>query len=255
MNLEDRLALNRKFEIGDIFNEGRQYLDSNVGPFIGFTLIFLVGLFLIGLIPFVSVITSVITVPIYAGYIYGARAFQKSGPFPFNTLLRGLTNKSLWIYGLLYFLANLILGAPGLAVALMPEITGDPTFMVDWFQDTAQSILIPVVIVGTVMYLLFILFIFYTWLTSHFIVCFEEDPINAMKWSYRFIQGNVGSFLLLLIVSILIIFIGALFCGIGLLYAFPLVYLMSYSAFKRVTGYGDPENEDESLEEHLITDL
>ncbi|MEO8108086.1 MAG: hypothetical protein ABI720_12290, partial [Actinomycetes bacterium] len=63
-----------------------------------------------------------------------------------------------------------------------------------------------------------------------------DDGIEAMKTSWSLVSSNVGQLLLLFILVILINIGGALLCGIGLLFTYPLTAIAIAYAWRRVSG-------------------
>jgi uncharacterized membrane protein len=57
-----------------------------------------------------------------------------------------------------------------------------------------------------------------------------------MKTSWKLVSSNVGQLLLLFILVILINIGGALLCGIGLLFTYPLTAIAIAYAWRRVSG-------------------
>ncbi|MCZ3389642.1 MAG: hypothetical protein LH645_11110 [Actinomycetia bacterium] len=63
-----------------------------------------------------------------------------------------------------------------------------------------------------------------------------EDGIESMKMSWNLVSSNVGALLLLFVLVILINLGGALLCGIGLLFTYPLTAIAVAYAWRTLTG-------------------
>lgn len=63
-----------------------------------------------------------------------------------------------------------------------------------------------------------------------------DDGIEAMKMSWQLVSANVGSLLLLFILTLLINFAGALLCGIGLFVTYPITAIAVAYAWRRLSG-------------------
>ena len=63
-----------------------------------------------------------------------------------------------------------------------------------------------------------------------------DDGIEAMKTSWKLVSSNVGQLLLLFILVFLINIGGALLCGIGLLFTYPLTAIAIAFAWRRLSG-------------------
>jgi uncharacterized membrane protein len=62
------------------------------------------------------------------------------------------------------------------------------------------------------------------------------SAIDGIKFSFNLVKDNFAKALLVWLVALLIMFVGALLCGIGLLVAFPVALLFEVYAFRRLTG-------------------
>ncbi len=63
-----------------------------------------------------------------------------------------------------------------------------------------------------------------------------DDGIEAMKMSWSLVSSNVGSLLLLFILTVLINVAGFLLCGIGLLFTYPLTAIAVAYAWRTLSG-------------------
>ena len=70
----------------------------------------------------------------------------------------------------------------------------------------------------------------------YFILDQDLGAWDAIKASFSFVKDNVGNLLLLLILSWIALFVGALLCGIGLFVAVPVVVIAHTYAYKVLRG-------------------
>ena len=63
-----------------------------------------------------------------------------------------------------------------------------------------------------------------------------DDAIESMKMSWNLVSKNVGSLILLFILVILINLVGALLCGIGLLFTYPITAVALAYAWRTISG-------------------
>jgi hypothetical protein len=63
-----------------------------------------------------------------------------------------------------------------------------------------------------------------------------SDGIEAMKTSWNVVSANVGQLLLLFILVFIINIAGALLCGVGLFFTYPLTAIAIAYAWRRVSG-------------------
>lgn len=61
-------------------------------------------------------------------------------------------------------------------------------------------------------------------------------PIDGLKASFEWVKSNFVQVLLVWLISVVILFVGAILCGIGLLVAAPVASLFLVHAYRRVSG-------------------
>lgn len=69
------------------------------------------------------------------------------------------------------------------------------------------------------------------------LICFsrpETGPVAGLKQSWKITQGNVLKILLLVVLSNIAVSVGAIFCGIGLLYTLPLALFFHSVAYRHL---------------------
>ena len=74
------------------------------------------------------------------------------------------------------------------------------------------------------------------WFTTVAIVDRNLSPIDGIKASIDIVKRNFGQVLLVWLLSTLITVVGALLCGVGLLVAAPVAYLMQVYAYRKLSG-------------------
>lgn len=67
-----------------------------------------------------------------------------------------------------------------------------------------------------------------------FILDDKQDAIPAISSSVDFVMANVGEVLLFIILGIVVVFVGALLCGIGLIAALPVVAIAEAYTYRRL---------------------
>jgi uncharacterized membrane protein len=63
-----------------------------------------------------------------------------------------------------------------------------------------------------------------------------NDAIESMKMSWNLVSKNIGPLLLLFILAFLINLVGALLCGIGLLFTYPITAVAVAYAWRTISG-------------------
>jgi uncharacterized membrane protein len=76
--------------------------------------------------------------------------------------------------------------------------------------------------------------IFYTQFTVFFLLDRNLSAVDAIKASAGLVNKNVGTLIGFFLVSLLAYFVGAILCLVGLLVAFPVVYLAQAYTYRRL---------------------
>jgi uncharacterized membrane protein len=69
---------------------------------------------------------------------------------------------------------------------------------------------------------------------GYFVIEQNMDPLDALKRSGEITKGSMWNLLLLFIIFIGITFVGAILCGIGLLFSTPIVVMATVYAYRRL---------------------
>jgi uncharacterized membrane protein len=77
---------------------------------------------------------------------------------------------------------------------------------------------------------------FLTLFWGYFLVDKDMQPIDAITASFNLVKDNVGPVLLFLLLSWVVLFVGALICGIGLIVAWPVVIIATGYMYMRLQG-------------------
>jgi len=72
--------------------------------------------------------------------------------------------------------------------------------------------------------------------TFWFVIDKHLSPVDAIKASYQLVTANLSTTLLFYLLTAVVLFAGALLCGIGLLVAVPVALLATAFLFKRLLG-------------------
>ncbi len=70
----------------------------------------------------------------------------------------------------------------------------------------------------------------------YFILDQDLGAWESIKASFSFVKDNIGNLLLLLILTWIALFVGALLCGLGLFVAVPVVVIAQAYAYKMLRG-------------------
>lgn len=77
---------------------------------------------------------------------------------------------------------------------------------------------------------------FFLSFTFYFLIDQKLAPFEAIKASFNFVKSNLSNVLILFLVSIVVYFIGALICGVGLIVAIPLVVIATAFTYKKLNN-------------------
>jgi len=203
----------------EYLNQGWEIFKQNAGGFIGFLLLYVViSLILGGPATFASdpeevsdaarawsnvgsLVSSVISGPLYAGFFIVAFKVLKQQATTFGDFFKGFQNDKFFQF----FLASLVVGL--------------------------------LVILGTILLILpgIYLIVAYTF-TVPFMVDRKLGFWEAMETSRKVISKRWFSFFGFVLLLILVNFVGALLCGLGLLVTVPLTYCAIVAAYRHIVG-------------------
>lgn len=248
-SLESVLNEGYTFDIGDFISKAFNWFGKDAGLYIAFCLVAGVINFVIGLIPFISVIgVFLVGAPLAAGYYFFLKAGYSEAPQArgFNNFFEGFKNPA-WL--------QLVLGQLIIAifVGVVALIVAIPLFMgigLDFLKDlmAMRSMTDPdemmemlalvfsgKIFLSVLALILIVMLVAVLWiLTPQFIVFYGYSFWDAMEASRKVVMKNYLKFLLLLIVLALLTLVGALVCLVGLLVAIPVMYLALHAAFKHI---------------------
>lgn len=224
----------RPFSVGDAFGYGWKKFTQNIGPILIAMLVFLlIGAVIYGLQYLAQQLTTPDTT-----VVSGENGFvvTRSG----GGLLGALVSL---VFGVITFVWNYVTQAAvargGLAVT-----EGRPIVLSELlsFNKLGRIIVAGILLgiataIGLILCILpGLIIMFLGSYYVYFILDQDAGIIDSLKASFSFVSSNVGNLLLLFILSLIIMFIGALLCGIGLFVAYPLVFIAHAYAYKVLRG-------------------
>lgn len=192
-------------------NLGMELFKKNINNFVGFGALYFGITILLSFIPGLSIVVSVISPILMAGFYIVANDTIQNKPSDFNRFFKGFD------LFLPLFLANLITGIfvmLGIFLLIIPGLY---------------------------------LAISYSF-TAFFIIFLKYDFWEAMEWSRKIITKNFWQFTGLLIILGLINLAGALLCGVGLIVTLPLTSCVMYCVFEDIIGEAVKEPTIETAE-------
>jgi uncharacterized membrane protein len=196
-------------DAGAAISYGWKGMTQNIGPFILIALVIVV----------IQVVLSVI------GYAFD------------NYWLSMVWNILVWIVGLI-----LAMGLIRAALAVLDG--GRPEVGMLFHTERLAPYLIASILVGLAVGVGLILCIIPGLILAFLFAFFgyaivdgkTDEAIESMKMSWNLVTKHVGSLILLFILVILINLVGALLCGIGLLFTYPITAVALAYAWRTISG-------------------
>ena len=79
-------------------------------------------------------------------------------------------------------------------------------------------------------------------LSVPFVLFSNLGAMQAIKASFQVTTKNFSGFNVMLFLMVLILIVGFLICIVGLLAAYPLIYIIIYVLYKKIIGFDTIEN-------------
>ncbi|MDX1943445.1 MAG: hypothetical protein SFU99_22960 [Saprospiraceae bacterium] len=273
--LREALDYGYEFRIGHYFQQGFDLLKKNLGGFIGYTLLYLAIITVLGIIPIIGNIASfILTPPLAVGWFIVANKLHKNVPTEFGDFFKGFDYIGQLI--LIYIISILIyiaIMSPAIIVGVsfiynitsrLELDTGVPTSLI----ITMLVITIPLIYLGV------------AWRWAPMFVVFHNMSFwDAMEASRKIVTKRWFShFIMMLLIGLTFIASGFLFIGgiisagvtdtleifsstvvlVGLLLfmaaslmILPFYQCVEYAAFANITKLTSPDSVDDIVD-HLI---
>jgi hypothetical protein len=230
-------------EIGNYFSRGYDIMKQNMGGYIGFALLSFMITFVANLIPFLNILAGIVITPclFFGFHLVSYRISAKREIPPFNEFFNGFNHFSkIVVITLLVFVITLALFIPLILVfgigTFWSVITASGMNSAETMRNAFAGL------GGTMIILFLITMLAYLYLAvslmfSSLIAVFHNvEAVDAMKLSWKVINKNWLMWIVMMIGLGIMLFVGALFCLVGLLFALPLYYCIVYAAFEDVCG-------------------
>jgi len=262
--IENRLQQGVDFSISRAISEGFSYLGKNTGQYILFTLVY--GLVMIGasmfanFIPFeigTYIIKAVLSPALAIGYATYCRQQVVHGTAEFGNFFDGFRNN----YSQMVVANVLIMIIIGLSSALlllpytqelaatMQDIVANGGSPGEIFEEISAIFGKHVLPIFGYLVIALVVQVFYLQV-NYFVVFYDFGFWEAMEASRILMSRVFFKAIGYLIVASLIFVFGTLFSlGIGALFLFPAIMLMSYSVFEQLAGFNalEPKLEDDLI--------
>ena len=217
-------------------------------PGIWIVIMLLYGAILIGLsvIPLLGQIASTLLQPVlFAGLVLGCRAVDRGGELKVSHLFAGFEHNPapLIVLGLIYFAGWFVVAC--VAVVLMIMVIGAGTLGALLSGDAVQTgvALLSVMSLGAIVVLLVAaLFVvplmMAIWFAPALVVLRGDEPLTAMRTSFRASIRNIPPFLVYGLIGLLFCLVACIPLFLGLLVFMPVASATIYTSYKDI--FGDP---------------
>ncbi len=216
----------RPFSAGDAFGYGWKTFWRHPGPFI--------------LVALLMMVVSAVVNAIGSGLTRGEAS--TAGLFNGAAVTGTLSGVSL-LFSFLAAVATVFFNA-ALVRGALDAADGRPVTVGSMFERWDKgAVLVAALIVGALSTIGTILCIlpgiavtFLAWFTTFFVIDRGAAAWQSVKASFSFTSGHLGPLLLCALLGVVTLVIGALLCGVGLLFAVPIVVLAGAYAFRALHG-------------------
>jgi uncharacterized membrane protein len=211
----------------------------NIGGYLGYFVLYLIITSVLGLIPFVNLISSVLIAPcLIFGFHLVSNQLSTTGTEPsFGEYFNGFQHFSkIIVVAILTGLIILACSLPlifSVGVGIFTENLNDPSMVADIFSESFTGGVIGIAVLTA----LVMIYLGVSWSFATLIAVFQdEDAWSAMEISRKIVGKNWFGFLAFFIVLGLINILGAVLLLIGLLFTAPITYCCIYAAYEDVFG-------------------
>lgn len=229
-----------QFEMSTYYSKAWQLFKAEMGPLLGVSLLILIGTIILGMIPFLGNLSSLLSTLLFSGfYIYlrNSESGQQSG----NDFFGGFKFAvqiilfQLIIFVLIVPLAMFVLSGVISTDLLMSFLSGEITpYEFEEYLDgirLTNITLISLLIIGIGSIYISLVFTF----TIPLIVDGHLNFWNAMETSRKTVQKQFFSFLLFyLLLGLLMIITTIISCGLGLFFWIPFIYVVQYVMYDEI---------------------
>ncbi|GLT22544.1 MULTISPECIES: BPSS1780 family membrane protein [Zoogloea] len=215
---------------------GWSYFMQSPGVWIAIAVIFIVMLFVLGLVPLLGWAVVLIGFPVMvAGMVMGCHALAQGQPLRVDHLAAGLKVHAgnLALVGVFYLLGGLVAGFVSVVVGGGALLTG---YILGALAGLGLGLVSGVVLGSVVFSVLWVLLITALWFAAPLVVLRDTPPLDAMKLSLTACFNNFGAFVVLGVLIYVLIWVAMLPAGLGVLVLIPVLAGTLYASFQDVFG-------------------
>lgn len=224
--------------------DGFQLFKSNALMLIVTLLVYYALAVIISFIPFVSVLSSILSIVCIAGLYYGFYKAEQGEPYSVNHLFAGfkVNTQKLFLLGVFYLVSIIVLTVVAMiiaAIAFGPELftllmeleqTGEPTFT----DEDATMFMLKISLVVLVCMAFYIPVVMGIWFAPILVIIHGLDPFDAMKRSFRACLRNFWPLTWWSILVTLLLFATVFTLFLGLIVVMPVMMGSIYASYKYI---------------------
>lgn len=216
--------------------EGWNFLKSNYGLFIGMIVVQIVITIIASFIPYAGSFINIIVGGALTCGIYIALLRQRRGEsVPFSLMFEGFSRVvPVTLVRLVAAIPVLVFGVALASFITLPQLAPDGSNVKEFMAAIlSREFLVPVISGYLLVLIVSVVFNILLFFAIPLIADRDARIGDALKLSFNAALNNFGG-LLLSILEGLMLFAGALACGVGIIFVLPLVYAANIAAYKRV---------------------
>ncbi|MBS1615151.1 MAG: hypothetical protein JST06_03435 [Bacteroidetes bacterium] len=212
---------------------------SNIGPFVGFVVLFYIASFMLSLIPFAGVLTNLFSFVLCCAMYSGFESVARGQKLSFEALF-AWTPRFGRLLGAYVLLALIMIAliSPVVLYLLMNlgtqffiEISKNSLSYVSRFSSMSALFMLGLILLSLVAILVLTVLSF----GFIFIVQFRNLSIGAsLRLSMAIGRENLGHIIVFVLLAFGLSLLGALACIVGLFVAVPLIYGMQYHMLRSI---------------------
>jgi|GEM_PF-3528492 len=256
-HLEKILSEYRSFDIGDTLTRGYEIWKKDIWSYMGFFILYMIIIMGLSMIPIAGQLaTSILIGPALTlgAAIFAYRLYSKDNA-EFSNFFDGFAHwQQIAILGIITSIISIILLSPiifSLGWSIIAD--GGASLLTEGFDNLTFSTLSKVGIGISV--LLLVYFSVCISFAVHFIGFFEVDAINAIKYSFKFVNRHWLWVFLYMIVAGIAACLGMILLLIGIIITAPLVYAFQFAAFDELTAVTEYFNKSDENDQVNIDEM
>lgn len=217
------------------FTEAWDLFKRSPGLWVGMFIVFFVCSMVLAIIPLGGLVSTVLYPVIAGGIMLGCRELEQGRALEFSHFFAGFQKHagSLMLVGVMYLVCMIVIGViVGIVFALFipfMAMKANPNDLSGLFAMAPFFVL--AVLIGMALALPVIMAM---WFAPAIVTFHNEQPVAAMKASFRGCLRNFMPFLVYGIVGIVLMIVALIPFGLGLLVFAPIIWITMYTGYRDI---------------------